>query len=282
MLMAFSLSACQPWKYQRLGKLPDSIPEASGLYMHQDTCWWLNDSGGEASIYATNLTGDLLDSVAIPGAKNVDWEEMTSDDHGNLYLCDIGNNRNARQDLVIYKWQKGMKVAQQIKFRYPDQTAFPPPKHQHNFDAEACFWYRDSLYIFSKNRSGDGNYFSKLYVLSDQPGEYVANLKDSLSFGDRVITGAAINPQGTQLALIAYDYRPNKFWPLKSSLFIIDDFEGRDFLSGTLIRQEIPPSRLGRQYETIDYHTDATLILASEASPVTAPFMARLKLRKRE
>ncbi|MEL7532155.1 MAG: hypothetical protein AAFN10_12635, partial [Bacteroidota bacterium] len=146
----------------------------------------------------------------------------------------------------------------------------------------ACFWYGDSLYIFSKNRTEDGNYYSKLYVLPDQPGEYVATLKDSLSFGDRVITGAAINAEGTQIALITYDYRRNKLWPLKSSLMIMEGFRGREFLRGTLSRQEIPPSKLGRQYESIDFHADGYLIIASEASPITPPFMARLKLRKRE
>ncbi|MEM6348047.1 MAG: hypothetical protein AAF927_29425 [Bacteroidota bacterium] len=287
-LLYFSLSlgllltACQPWKYQRIAKLPPTLAEASGLYINHDTCWWHNDSGGAATIYATNLKGELLDSVAIPGAKNVDWEELTTDEQGNFYLCDMGNNRNARQDLVIYKWHKGMKTAEQIKFRYPDQKAYPPPQSQWNFDAEGCFWYGDSLYIFSKNRSGEGNYFSKLYALPDQPGEYVATLKDSISFGDRVITGAAINAEGTQIALIAYDYRRDKLWPLKSSLLIIEDFSGRNFLRGTISRQEVPPSKLGRQYETIDYYHDGFLIIASEGSPVTAPFMARLKARKRE
>ncbi len=281
-IVACLLSACKPWNYQRLAKLPPSLEEASGLYVQQDTCWWHNDSGGAARIYATNLKGELLDSVTIPGAKNVDWEEMTTDDQGNFYLCDMGNNRNARQDLVIYKWQKGMKVAQQIKFSYPDQKAFPPPQSQWNFDAEGCFWYGDSLYIFSKNRSGDGNYYSKLYALPDQPGEYVATLKDSISFGDRVITGAAINAEGTKIALIAYDYRRDKFWPLKSSLLIIEGFSSRNFLRGTISRQEVPPSKLGRQYETIDFYRDGSLIIASEASPITPPFMARLKPRKRE
>ncbi|MEL7532380.1 MAG: hypothetical protein AAFN10_13765, partial [Bacteroidota bacterium] len=107
-----------------MAKLPDCLEEASGLYVQQDTCWWHNDSGGAPRIYATNLKGELLDSLTIPAAKNIDWEEMTTDDQGNFYLCDMGNNRNARQDLVIYKWQKGMKTAAQIKFSYPDQIAF--------------------------------------------------------------------------------------------------------------------------------------------------------------
>ncbi|MFK7925068.1 MAG: hypothetical protein AB8H47_24135 [Bacteroidia bacterium] len=275
------LSACQTWRYQRLARLPDTIAEASGLYLSApDTCWWLNDSGGKPSIYATSLEGELLDSISIPGSQNVDWEELTSDKQGYLYLCDIGNNLNARQDLLIYKWKAGMKAAEKIRFRYPDQKAFPPLAAQQNFDAEACFWYADSLYIFSKNRSGDGNYFTKLYALPDQAGEYVAVLKDSLSLQDRVVTAAAINPQGDEITLITYDYRRDKFWPLKSSLFILSDFEERDFLGGTLYRQEIPPTRLGRQYEAVDYQQDGVLILASEGSPVTPPFIARLKMRR--
>lgn len=274
------LNACQSYRYQRLAKLPSRIHEASGLNITaKDTCWWINDSGGQASIYATDLKGELLDSIAIPGAKNVDWEELTSDDKGYFYLCDFGNNRNTRKELVIYKWRRGMKMAEKIIFHYPDQKAFPPPPAQRNFDAEACFWYADSLYIFSKNKSGDGNYMSKLYVLPDRAGNHIAVLKDSIYLQDRVVTAAAIKADGSQIAFVAYDYRADKLWPLKSSLYVLKDFEGRDFLKGSLYRQEIPPNRLGRQYEALDFRANGEIIIASEGSPVTPPFVARLKAR---
>lgn len=40
---------------------------------------------------------------------------------------------------------------QQIRFRYPDQDAFPP--EQRNFDCEALFFARGKYHLISKNRS---------------------------------------------------------------------------------------------------------------------------------
>ncbi|MEL6652762.1 MAG: hypothetical protein AAFO91_10770 [Bacteroidota bacterium] len=273
------LTACQSWRYQKITDLPSLISEASGLYIAaSDSCWWLNDSGGQASVYATNLNGEILDSIPIPGAKNVDWEDMTIDDEGYLYLCDIGNNRNQRQDLVIYKWRPGMKQATQIHLRYPDQSAFPPPASQLNFDAEACFWYQDSLYIFSKNRS---NYFTKLYALPATPGSYTATLKDSLDLGDRIVTAAAIHPEGGEIALLTYDFR-GKLWPFRSSVFLLSAFRGTNFLDGSVYRQEIPPLRLGRQFEAIDYQDADHLLIATEASPISPAFVIGLSRRKKK
>jgi sugar lactone lactonase YvrE len=37
---------------------------------------------------------------------NIDWEDITKDKDGNLYVGDFGNNDNERKDLCIYKIDK--------------------------------------------------------------------------------------------------------------------------------------------------------------------------------
>ena len=34
--------------------------------------------------------------------KNVDWEDLTQDDKGYIYIADTGNNNNKRRELDIY------------------------------------------------------------------------------------------------------------------------------------------------------------------------------------
>ncbi|MEL7339830.1 MAG: hypothetical protein AAGM67_05030, partial [Bacteroidota bacterium] len=135
--------------------------------------------------------------------------------------------------------------------------------------------YQDSLYIFSKNR---GNYFTKLYVVPARPGSYTATLKDSLDLGDRIVTAAAIRPDGKEVALLSYDFR-GKIWPFRSTVFVLSAFRGTDFLDAEVERQEIPPLRLGRQFEAIDYQDADHLLVATEASPIGPAFVVRLSRR---
>lgn len=280
-IFLWGLAACSgQWHYHRQTKLPDLVGEASGMLIQGDTCWLHNDSGGNPTLYGFNEKGELLDSMRIPGAKNVDWEALAHDPAGNLYLCDIGNNRNRRQDLKIYRWRPGQKVASEIAFRYPDQQTFPPPDERKNYDAEGCFWWNDSLYVFSKNRNNQQDYYTRLYAIPARPGTYIATLKDSLNLDDRIVTGAAIRPDGKEVALMTYQYRPDKFMPLKASVFLLQDFPGTQFCQASQIyRKEVPPIQISRQFEAIDYYRWNILWLATEASPINAPFIARLKLR---
>jgi hypothetical protein len=276
------LLACRSgqWHYQRSHVLDPIAAEVSGLKIRGDTCWIHNDSGGTPTLYALGKKGQLLDSLLIPGAQNVDWEDLSQDDEGYFYAGDIGNNRNQRRDLTIYRWRKGDAQAGAIRFSYPDQQSFPPPREQWNFDSEAFFWFQDSLFLFSKNRFQVGNYYTKLYAIPARPGTHVAVLKDSLFLEDRVVTGAAIRPDGQEIALITYDFRPQKLQKLKASLILIQGFEGTDFLQAqTLYRKEVPPLQNGRQFEAIDYAGPSTILIATEKTPINRPFVARLHLR---
>ncbi len=93
-------------RLERLGRLDhEAIREASGIVAsrrHAGVFWVLNDSGNPPQLFAVRRDGALIRefSVAVP---NIDWEDLTTDDAGHLYIGEIGNN-GARLPLrAIYR-----------------------------------------------------------------------------------------------------------------------------------------------------------------------------------
>ena len=69
--------------------------------------WTLEDSGNANEIYGLNFeNGAIEKTLTIENTENIDWEDITKDKEGNLYIGDFGNNDNERKDLCIYKMDK--------------------------------------------------------------------------------------------------------------------------------------------------------------------------------
>lgn len=188
---------------QKVGQMPRQVDESSGIETTGEAGVLLthNDAGGKAALYKINEQGKLLETITIPGAKNSDWEDLTRDPNGYLYIGDFGNNENKRQNLRIYKVRlKDMGQAEEIRFRYEDQQAFPPPKDAQNFDCEAFFWHNGKLYLITKDRGSKSA--ANMYEVPDQPGEHVARKVDAFETNDK-ITSAAISPDGQRLVLLS-------------------------------------------------------------------------------
>lgn len=192
------------YKVSKIGRLPSIADESSGLARHEEnqSLWTHNDSGGKPELYEMDFSGKLLSTRKVPQATNVDWEDLAQSPDGTLFIGDMGNNSNKRQDLTIYALPPETNTPQAIKFRYADQLAFPPSEESRNFDCEAFFYYNDTLYLFSKNRSKTDR-LVKLYNLPAQPGDYTLAPLDSI-FIKTQVTSADVNPSGTTFALLTY------------------------------------------------------------------------------
>ena len=269
---------------KRCFKLPPELKEVSGLYLESgNSFWWLNDSGWDPVLFNTNGRGELVDSICFPQLKNVDWEDLTSDDQGNIYIGDFGNNRNKRKDLRIYIYNKESAVFDSILFVYPDQQLFPPPLAFQNFNMEAFFWHKNKLHLFSKNRHGAGNFYTKHYSLSDKPGEQVAILKDSIYLKKRIVTAAAISPDGESVALLTYNFKKllGVLPSFASTIYILRNFEGDNFLRAKLSKRRTPSFIIATQWESIDFLNNKILYVASEQTAFIKPKVKRARLRKR-
>jgi len=196
------------------GKL--SLKEVSGLEYIDGSLWALEDSGNKNSIYKLSADGKIEQEINVTNATNHDWEELTSDKQGNLYIGDFGNNDSDRKDLVIYKLAHDNydKVSSVISFYYPEQKEFPPKKSNLIYDSEAFFEHNGNFYLFTKNRSKGFNGDFQVYKIPNKEGSHAAQLLGTLKTCDNfrkcAITGADISPDGTKAVLVSGD----KIWLL--------------------------------------------------------------------
>jgi hypothetical protein len=248
---------------QTITKLPKVVNESSGMELNDNNqIWTLNDSGGKPELYLCDTTGRLIRTLKIANAKNRDWEDLTQDDRGNYYIGDFGNNNNGRKDLTIYKIPNPDRVradfvrAETITFTFEDQTAFPPPRDQLNFDCESVIWKDGHLYLFSKHRTFPMR--TNLYRLPDAPGDYVAQKissfqtsgPDETDLFNHWISAADISPDGTKVCIIS----SGKMW-------IFYDFEGDDFFSGQHRRIDLSSSS---QREAIVFVSNTSVYVTDE------------------
>ncbi len=189
---------------KKIAKLPDHLKEISGLAFLNDTVLIAhNDGGNNATLYFLNLLGVQIHSVLVENAKNKDWEDITIDAKGFIYIADIGNNGNNRENLCIYKinslgiLKKTSVIAEKISIRYSEQKEFPPDVTNLHFDAEAIAFFNDSLYIFTKCRTEPFDGKSFCYTVSTKPETYKLIKDFDLYIGNEgwwkdCVTGAEI------------------------------------------------------------------------------------------
>ena len=203
------------FQFSEVTNLPSILAESSGLETASSNEFWsFNDSKGKAALYKFNAQGTLLHTLNISNATNIDWEDMTKDGQGNVYVGDFGNNDNERKDLVIYKIKstdlKGNQLtvsAEKIAFKFPDQTAFPPPRSNRFYDIEAMFAKDAHLYMLIRDRSKPFVGKTRLYRVPGSPGDYTAEfLEEFMTDTEKKkgqITAADLSEDGTKLAMLA-------------------------------------------------------------------------------
>lgn len=254
------------------------LKELSGLeYLLQSkTLWGLEDSGNQNKIYKIGKNGKTLSAITITNVMNNDWEELTSDAEGNLYIGDFGNNDNIRKDLAIYKINKDQLTGKtavssaKIAFYYPEQIAFPPKKSGMMFDCEAFFEFKGNFYLFTKNRSAkfDGSFY--VYKVPNRAGSHKALLLGKLStcgnFNKCAVTAADISPDGKKAVLLTGD-----------KVFVLTGFGEGNF---TRVKMQIHELGFASQKESICFMDNETLLIADEKEKKTGGKTYQLKLSK--
>ena len=189
-----------PW--QPAGKYihPD-IKESSGIVasrQFEGVYWTLNDSGNPATLYATQLNGELIQEIAVKGSGNFDWEALGIDDKNQLWIGEIGNNSRLRFDLKVVVvaepdpfTETEAEVIASYPYRYPNE----------NVDAEGLFIVEGVPYIVSKERERAVLYrFPTLQTDTKQVLEKVGEFAEA-----KFVTGAGVSEDGTRLAVCTYD-----------------------------------------------------------------------------
>ena len=275
-LLFLSFSSCHTGNLKVIADLPHILKEVSGTEIINDSnsIWMLNDSGNTPKLYELDSKGKLIKELVIK-AKNKDWEDLTSDKAGNLYIGDFGNNNNKRKNLSILKikakYLKGDTpiAVEYISFKYPNQTKFPPKKKNMHFDCEAFFHFNDSLYLFTKSRVKSDFGKTNLYKIPAEAGNYNATFISTFKAGNELgdwITSADISSNGKKVVLLS----PNAAW-------VFTDFYKDDFFNGN---SEKLPFDYHSQKEGVCFKNENNLYITDEKSNDTGGNLYQLKLKQ--
>ncbi len=245
--------------------LENAISESSGLIYLNHRIITHNDSGGKAALYEVDsINGQIVRTVYVGNTSNVDWEDICHD-QSYIYIGDIGNNDGSRTNLRIYRiaiadylnTPNDTVMADTISYSYANQTNFSPGNMATNFDAESLISIGDSLYIFTKNWK---NSWSNVYAISNKPGTYQIDKKDSLDVKG-FITGANYNTMDSVLTLVGYNIILAPF------VVNVTGFGSGLFSQGTIVKKGLKlGSSASGQVESICHISGKQYYISSEAA----------------
>lgn len=243
--------------------LTDSLHEVSGMATNGRKVWFINDSGNGPLLFT--YLGEQFIGIQWVDARNYDWESMTIDGSGDLYIGDMGDNDNNRQHREVYRisaeqirGENDTLFPEKITFRIPADTPIAPANR--HYDWESLIYYRGALHTFSKNRrepfNGEIIHFSAL--MYPEP-DTIFRAVDTTHFGQLIrekywITDACLSNDKRHLFLLTSD---------KVLGFL--DFPDDSFFEG--YRIEIPLNEIS-QKESIAAWNDTTLLVADEIHPL--------------
>ena len=261
--IVLSLLLCSCTNYGQLevvADLPGSLHENSGIQLIQNSnlLWALNDSGNKNRIYGINTKGKIKKVITI-NAKNNDWEDLTSDPKGNLYIGDFGNNYSKRKNLAILKVAandlKNNKNAdvERIRFYFPDQQKFPPKKGHLYFDTESFFFYNDHLYLFTRSRVKGDYGKTSLYKIPATAGNHAAEFISDHASCKKLkcsVTSAAMSKDQLKVVLLSSE-----------SVLLLTEFEDDNFFNGKITQLPLDHKS---QKEGVCFKDNNTLFITDE------------------
>lgn len=177
------------------------LPELSGM-VESRICpgvfWGHGDSGNAPRLVAFDLDGRIVAEVDV-AAVNADWEDITADDSGHLFVGDIGNYQGLFGVRQIYK------VVEPDPENPPKQPIKPIATYQYKleagnrFDAESLFWRGGWLHVISKSGGAP-----TIYRLTPTQDEHELRLVELDAGLPLVPTGADCSADGRSLVVCGY------------------------------------------------------------------------------
>ena len=263
LLTGFVMTAhSQETTFQAKNPLQKELGEISGIAKDGHFIWAIVDSKN-ASFYKLDESGKIVQTIHISNIKLKDVEAITIDKN-YLYIADVGDNSGVRPDRTIIRVKKSSIPSGKIvtvsgdiiKFTFPDEGVVKNKKNN-NYDCEAVLIYGDSIFVFTKRRD---DLKSALYVIPKVPGTYAARFISVLKTKG-LVTDAAIDERGNNLALIGYDEDNHT----KAFIWLLSNFKGDDFFSGREERFRLTNQKmLDWQLESICYKDENSFYIACE------------------
>ncbi|KIG14124.1 hypothetical protein DB30_07120 [Enhygromyxa salina] len=253
--------------------LDRTIREPSGVTTsptYPGVLWTHGDSGAGNWLFAINPQGHVLRRLRVKGTINVDWEDITHDDRGNLWLGDIGNGDSGRRDLSVHRIPepdphadlREVHVDRSVDYYFPEQTQFG--NKLSDYDSEALLWWRGQLLLLTKHRSDDR---TRLYRFPSLEAEEVA-LERLASFDLGPHLGPALQKwsgQVTAAELASEGPYAGRYWAMLSYdgvfVFAVPDSGEAAELFDELVSWIAFDSAVTGQVEALTWDGEALLVI---------------------
>jgi len=218
---------------QTFGNVKTSqIDECSGLAssrVNKGLYWVNNDSGETTRLFAIDKSGAHLARLWVNGAEAIDWEDIAigaGPEMGKsyIYIADTGDNHKSRSNVQIYRglepkvpagrdrnWDIDIQV-ERFDISYPGGPR----------DCEAMFvdHISQKLYVITKGPTAAEVYSVRLGASSPLMFELHG------SIGVDWVTGAAISPDGSLIAVRSYG--EVLMWPRRNGTTVEESLLGTD------------------------------------------------------
>lgn len=218
-IVGFFFISCKTGNLDVIAEIPNSLKETSAIEKMSDSdiLWVIEDSGNSNHLFGLNLDGKIIKDIKVSNAENIDWEDLTSDSEGHIYIGDFGNNDEKRETFTIYKIANPERAGSSVN---ASLIQFTLPKDMKSRDFESFFIYNNFFYVFSKD---DKN--CKLIKIPNEVGNHIATYlsQTKLKGKHNKVTSADISNDGKTVVLLNHD----KLWKLT-------DYIEDDFLSGKI------------------------------------------------
>ncbi|WP_296311172.1 hypothetical protein [Winogradskyella sp. UBA3174] len=206
--------------------------------------WIIEDAGNSNDLFGLDKKGQITRRISVSNAKNKDWEDLTIDTEGNIYIGDFGNNNEHRKKFKIYKINHSDLTKDVVT---ADIIEFTLPEAEDSRDFEAFFIYNKAFYIFSKE--------TKKFIFVKVPnkiGSHIATLKSNYNLDGKKnkITSADISTDGKIIVLLNHD----KVWKLTN-------YKNDDFFSGKIEKLSFEHDS---QKEGVCFKTNTQIIITDE------------------
>ncbi|GGZ79989.1 hypothetical protein [Algibacter mikhailovii] len=223
-ILLLLLLSCNTGDLNVIAEIDNEVDESSALEIVQGSnlLWTIEDAGNKNYLYGLNNKGKVKKKIKITNSKNIDWEDLTSDNSANIYIGDFGNNAKKREKFTIYKVNIDTLTTNKTTAK---KIHFTTPKDVKSEDYESFFLLNNNFYIFSKNHKT-----SLLLKVPNKIGSHKAELitKFKLDGKSTKVTAAAISPNKKTIVLLNHD----KLWKITNFLsenFFEGDIEKHDF-----------------------------------------------------
>lgn len=212
---------------EALGRIQNSdLTETSGLAVSNldpAVLWAVDDSGGEAALYALGRDGSDLGVHGVPGVVNRDWEDLAAwadplDGTSWLYVGDIGDNLDQWDSIFVHRMpEPALSDALDIPPEKLETFELAYPDGPQNAEALLVGGSTGTITIITKGKQGEAQVFEARGATpgSVSPLTLVGTLDLSTTL-DGQVTAADSNDQyvfiRTYTAVLAYGDATGSWW----------------------------------------------------------------------